>query len=338
MIFIEVVNKTQVRLYLNGQMQIVNDTVALTQIQNDKTPITLFDSTHIQSKRFSQKVNDMALLDKVIVAEMEDELLEDASHYQFSHAEIDGQRWVSWIRGDDLLQLKMRFQAIAHRVVGLSALPLLLKQSTPQVPSLYLAKPLFYGVMADETITLPSAQAADWLNMMDLVDYPIISIDDDAVHYFSADKAQKLPNLWQHQAVSKAKSPYGLWALLILVLLGVWSINAYADYDHAKQRVSATQTAQQQLLKQVFPNAKTVDAYGRLSSEHQRIRAKHSIVKVKQLLTLLSQQAMSIKNLTIDADKRQVQLQQPISATLQTQLDKAGFSVNSTPQKTVITW
>lgn len=346
MIFIEIIDQTHIRfLGTDGSSDVVDDATGLAEVAGNNTPIVLFDALHIQCRRFSQKVKDPNILDKVIAAEMTDSLLDDAENYRFDHVVLDGERWVTWIKQPDLAAIKTRFEGISQRVISLTALPLWLAQEASQGvserPLLYRNQPLFYAMLADETIAMPTAQATNWLTMMQWSDHVVHNVADNVgsnSRLLVADTVKRLPNLWQQRsATTTQQSPWRWWSLLAVAVAGLWAANIYADYHQAKQRVSDLKNRQQQLLKRVFPQAKTADAYGRLASEFQRRPQQQSLTEVQNLLTIFSD--TPLQQLMIDVENRRVTLGIKPTKPQINRLKQAGFSVKSTqPNRTEVVW
>lgn len=340
MIFIEIINATQFRLYgLDKSPVCVNDADGLARLRGNRRPVILFDSLRVQCKRFTRELKEKALLDKVVVAELSTYLTEDSSHYRFAHALVAGERWVSWIKKEDWQQLQTRFAAILPQIQGLSAIPLLLKlnSSTESLPELYHDETFFYVLFDNELLTLPLEQATSYINMLGLSNLPVKTLVDWQPYLVPENTAQ-LPNLWTEKRQAK-KPPWMAWIFLFLTAMLLYSVNTYWGYHQAKQQVSAMQMAQNNLLKQVFPAARTADPYGRLIAAAKQKKQSPNLLPVVRFFSMLSDQSIAIEQLTVEAENRRIKLEAAeLSAEQKKQLTTANFILKEQPTYLEVSW
>lgn len=339
MIFIETVNATQIRLYGLEQSPVcVDDADGLAQLRENKRPVILFASRLIQSKRFTHKLKNTALLDKVVVAELSTQLVEDSSHYHFAHAVVAGDRWVSWIKTEDKQHLQERFAAILPQIQGLSAMPLLLKlnANTGPEPSLYKDSTSFYALFDNELMTIPLDQATDYIKVLGLSDQPVKMIADWQPYLVDKNTSQ-LPNLWVDKQPTP-KRPWAVWAFLLLSTVMLYNMNTYWDYQQTRQQVSVLQKAQNHLLKQVFPEATTADPYGRLTVAIKQSQQQPNLLPITRFFSILSAQSVTIKQLTIEAENHRITLDAVLSAGQKRQLTTAGFTLNQQQHYWEVSW
>ncbi|MPV85661.1 hypothetical protein [Ostreibacterium oceani] len=260
---VEIVSDNHVRLYdgINQTVRIIDDAALFEMLgvgangvdmgnvdsntDYHRTDVYLFDSLFITSKRFTQPVQDDRLLEKIIPAAMEKDLLHGVEAYTFAHARVQGGKvqggkiqsdksqgdmWVSWIEKARIDTLKQRFSQIRPRVKGLYFLPLGWQLLPPtdlhtevhteanteaNTHAVYEYAPLIYVVSSEEIMAMEAAPFEAWARHLSLTPQPMV----DLAQYLTQNLPQNLPqNLAQGGAglfdalqPSRLKSLPNLW-------------------------------------------------------------------------------------------------------------------------------
>lgn len=345
-LFIEILDDANLRVCTQESITRLRDAELPAYLkQAGKADIVLLDPLHVQSKTFQRPVKDKKVLSQVIAADMADYLLHDKDSYQFAHHNHRGVMWVSWIEKSRLALIKKRFAAILPRIKALVSAPLLAAQSLPDANDtgdevlLFEHEPLVYALRSGQTTVLRSEHAAAWLQSQHAEHQSVIvSTPTQRQHIFAPNAHRGLPNLW-HKTNDKptATLPYGAWALLTAGIMALWLANSYIDWQRAQQHNAAALSAQQQLLRQIFPQANSADPYGRLAAEHRRLGSKGN-TDISQLERLLQSVPLTVSHLTVDATARQVTLGGKLDSNTQQSLQDAGFSISHHKMETIITW
>lgn len=346
-LFIEILDDTRLRVCHDEHSIILTDTElpAYLQKRGRTADVVLLDVLHIQSKIFTRPVKDKKILNQVIAADMADYLLHDADAYQFAHHTHGGITWVSWIEQARLQTVKQRFATLAPRISALVSAPLLasmaFRHSIDDNRPLHIFEhvPLLYAVRGDETTVLRTEHAEAWLNSQS-TKRQLFALDNPAnrQRVFNAAHLKHLPNLWKNSTyTTPTVLPYGLWALLSLIIMALWTVNSYSDYQRAKSHNDSALAAQQQLLRQVFPNATTGDPYGRMTAEHQQLNQANA-EKLSRLDKALRDTVLSVERLSVNLAAKRIILSGTVDDNVTKRLQEAGFVVNHTQTEVQLTW
>ncbi len=334
-LFIEILSDQDLRLYDSRKVIALTDDVLEQQLARypDNCKLILLDSLHVQSKTFTRPVKDKKILDQVIAAEMRDYCLHDTDAYQFSHSDISGTKWVSWIEKSRLAALKKRFAHLQSRIVGLVSLPLLMAAAEGRAGddnALWEidGSPLLYALSEGQTAVIHSDQKQAWLQSLTGDSVKTVDLSRSLSSIFQGKQAAALPNLWIATAKSQTtrQYPVAIYAVLAIALLLLWMANAYLHYRQAKTASQSALTAQQDLLHQVYPDAPaSADPYGRLSADYHAVSDDIGRQKLWQFNRILGQFSPQLTLLSIDLSAKVIRLQGAIDAALKQSLTDSGF-------------
>lgn len=338
---VEIIDDQHIRCNDGTSWQLLTDNELFRRLANNKQlSILLTDPVYTATKTFTRQVKDKKILDQVIVAEIGDYLLYDAAQYHFARAAAGENMWVAWMEKSRLQALQQRFAAIRQHIKGLIPMPLLLGQLLlkPGQTGLFRGQDFVYVLLSDEALSLPAVQAQTWLDgYPQSFDQQLVIPSTLAVAQLNSNIIKQLPNLWTTKANTDTTLPLKTWAAGIVMLMMIWCVNSYWDYQRAKQRNQAIQSAQMQLLQQVYPQAKSPDPYGRLRAEYE-----HSGVDSRAILTKLSAatatKTQHFSTLSVDMSAHEIVIEGELSADSITGLQQQGFTVTQQDQQTQLRW
>lgn len=337
---IEIIDDRRVRLYDDSSWQLLSDEELKAHLQQLKNvSAVVVDPLHTAAKLFSRQVKDKRILDQVIVAEMDDYLLHDSQQYHFARAEHKGKTWVSWIEKSRLQDIKQRFAALEKYLQALLPMPLLLERLLPHDGSdgVFAGVDFVYAVLANETLTLPKEQAQAWLASRTQTpdEEHILLTPSLNLERLNAQMINALPNLWTTAKPAATNLPLSGWAFAVVAVMAMWCINSYWDYRHAKQHDQAVFDAQLKVLRQIFPQAKGADPYGRMRAEFSRSSAYNIL---QRLSTATDKTVQNFSALSIDMAAHQIVIQAHIDDDSLAALQQQGFSVSRQEQQTQLSW
>lgn len=349
-LFFEILDNQHIRVMDGQRVQTLTDADAIsyaTQSTHQKRGIVLLDSLHIQSKRFTQPVKDKKILKKVITADISDYLLGDSESYHIAYqtvADSNQCRWVSWIEQARRDELVTRFSPLKKRIQALVSLPLLAGATLPNTASLLIKHtPLVYTLTDNETAVMSNEQASAWLQNTDLAfdeNIDFSSQPDALATIFTAPLLKNVPNLWQ-TTQTKSANPTLAWQPLLAGLgLLLWVGNSYLGWQTAKQRAADSQTAQVELLKQVFPNAKGNDPYGRLRAEFNRLTTNETALwqRLDNAMRTANMKTPNFSAFSVDMKNQRIVVRGTLDKALITALTTQGFKTQQQDQQVTISW
>lgn len=348
-LFIELLDESRLRVCNAESATVLSDAElpAYLQKQIPSNDIVLLDPLHIQSKTFERPVKDKKVLSQVIAADMADYLLHDSSAYHFTQQTINGVMWVSWIEKSRLQLLKRRFASIQPRIKALVSAPLLaalalVNKNEAQTLWIFEHAPLVYALCNGQTTVLRAEHADSWLASQSTTAHTLsLAKSTNYRKVFTTNVLKQLPNLWQPAIQpTQATLPYRRWAILSVITMALWGVNRYMDYQQAKAQNNAVFSAQQALLRQLFPKAGSEtsgDPYGRMMAEYQRL-ANSPASQWQTVQQLLRNTPLTVNQLSIDKEKQRLVLGTAIDEALLQTLTHADFQVTRTTTETIITW
>lgn len=366
MFLLEIASDNQLRLFTKNSVHEASDAEIFAQIKQQQEPVMLLDATHIQSKQFNHPVNDSRILEKVILADLRDYLLDDPSHYDFAYQKNGDTIWVSWLEKSFLAQLKQRLAPILPLIIGLSALPLWLatalyhrsenKAKQAIENALYQAdfavvfqdSHFFYALLYGETMVMTKNKAHALLTPYQTHEHPPskFNLPPNIAPFLQGDYQALLPNLWQ-KTVAKSQHTVSLLTFFSLLLV-YWLLSALSAFMQLKELTQVDNqllNKQTDLLHQVLPDANSADAYGRLNASYlQQQQAQHTKAQVfKKLNSLLQDTPLKPTVITADLANNQLGLDFAKAPQQQSQirekLENNGFTLQIIePNQWLIHW
>jgi|GEM_PF-7115924 len=365
-IIIEVLNAQELRIIETHKVRTQHDAAWQSDLQSNsrykKANIVLLDVFYTQSKSFSRPVEDKKVLDKVIIADLENDLLHSPDHYYVNHTVIEGTRWVCWIDKQRLDAIRQRFDYCIRQISALVSAPLWLglsqrsrlfaQKALNEQRVLFYQLPIIYGILGHETVVMNAAQANAWINgSADELPQTIVLNDTakntDSYQATIYDTAQlkKLPNLW-HQpkpaVAAKPMIPVRSWTVLIIIAMVLACLNSYLLFRHAQQLANHLDRQQLTVLQSVFPNANSADPYARLNAEYQQRGKARTTAMLKKLNASFKKHHIAIDKLTVNAPAKIMQF--PLAGhtdkakNLFAALRQQGFHLSFVEQQVTLTW